>query len=86
MPKTTHYQHRVADPSAYPGVINFFPFMRCPNWYREYWYEKERGPIRKLLDRLFRLGARPPLPPSAVMVPGKRSEPDRPIAALFALR
>ena len=86
MPKTTHYQHRVADPSAYPGVINFFPFMRCPNWYREYWYEKERGRIRKLLDRLFRLGARPPLPPSAVTVPGKRSGPDRPIAALFALR
>ena len=86
MPKTAHYQHRVPDPSAHPGVINFFPFMPCPNWYRGDWYEKEPGRTRKLLDRLFRLSARPPLPPSAVKVPGKRSEPDRSIAALFALR
>ena len=85
MPKTTHYQHRVPDPSAHPGVINFFPFMPCPNWYRGDWYEKEPGQIRKLFGRL-RLRARTPLPPFKVKVPGKRTEPDRPTIALFAPR
>ena len=86
MPKTTHYQHRVPDPSAHPGVINFFPFMPCPNWYRGDWYEKERGRISKRFGRLSRLGARTPVPPYAVKVAGKRTEPDRPITALFAPR
>ena len=86
MPKTAHYQHREPDPSAHPGVINFFPFMPCPNWYREYWYEKEPGRIRKLFSRLSRLGVRTPLPPFAVKVPGKHTERDQPTIALFAPR
>ena len=77
MDKTAPSERREPESFSETGVIQLFPFMPEPSWYRKYWCEREPGRIGKVVSRLFRI------PASALLLrmPAKafrtRPQPDR---------